>query len=265
MHRTTKSFALILILIVAISSLSLLMVESVSAQSIPKPSVPEFTVTLKDTSYDVSPTTSVNPYTGETITNEGRHVESRAIEIRIKNEPFSPFEIQAGTAKWTVGYFYQIRWKGHFEDQWHTMFLTDDLLGRDSGSETMFALEGTYSIADGLSIHRQGMYAAFPSTIPPKSQLDFQVKAMIGYVHRVLEGGMAPWIFTGEESDWSNTQTTTIPETSTSTSPTPNPTPTPKVPEFPSWASLLLLTIMVVAAGLLVYHKKPKHNVVNKP
>ncbi len=262
MGNTNKTFSLLLVVILAVSSL--MTVESASAQSIPKPSVPEFTVTLKDTSYDVSPTASVNPYTGETITNEGRHVESRTIEIRIKNEPFSPLEIQAGTARWTVGYFYQIRWKGHFEDQWNTMFLTDDLLGRNSGSETMFALEGTYSLADGLSIHRQGMYAAFLSTIPPKSQLDFQVKAMIGYVHRVLEGGMAPWIFTGEESDWSNTQTITIPETSTSTSPSPNPTPTPSIPEFPSWTVPLLLSTMLVVAGLLVYHKKHKHNSVKK-
>ena len=38
--------------------------------------------------------------------------------------------------------------------------------------------------------------------------------------------------------------------------PTPSPTPTPTVPEVPFWASLLLLTTMVVAAGLLVYCTK---------
>ena len=35
-----------------------------------------------------------------------------------------------------------------------------------------------------------------------------------------------------------------------------SPTPTPTVPEFPSWTTLLLITTMVTAAGLLVYHKK---------
>jgi hypothetical protein len=179
---------------------------------------------LIDTSYDVPPTTTINPYTGETITKEGGHVESRTIEIRIRNEPFTQLEVQAGTANWTVNYLYQIQWKGHFEDQWHTMFLTDELLGRDSGSETVFALGGTYSTAEGLTIQRQGMYAAFLSTIPPNSQIDFQVKAMIGYVHRVLEGGMAPWIFTGEESEWSNIQTLTIPASSSSVTPAPSST-----------------------------------------
>jgi hypothetical protein len=42
-----------------------------------------------------------------------------------------------------------------------------------------------------------------------------------------------------------------------SPSPSPNPTPTPTVPEFSSLTIPLLLTIMV-ATGLLVYHKKHK-------
>jgi hypothetical protein len=42
------------------------------------------------------------------------------------------------------------------------------------------------------------------------------------------------------------------------------PTPTPTVPEVPSWTIPLLLTIMVASAGLLVYHKKHKHNLVKK-
>jgi hypothetical protein len=48
--------------------------------------------------------------------------------------------------------------------------------------------------------------------------------------------------------------------------PTPSPTltPTPTVPELPSWIIPLLLTIMVASAGLLVYHKKHKHNLVKK-
>jgi hypothetical protein len=47
-----------------------------------------------------------------------------------------------------------------------------------------------------------------------------------------------------------------------SLSPTPitTLTPSPSIPESPSWTILLLLTIMVASAGLLVYHKKNKHN-----
>jgi hypothetical protein len=69
----------------------------------------------------------------------------------------------------------------------------------------------------------------------------------------------ASWVFSGESSGWSNTQTVTIPATSTSTSPSPNPTPTPTVPELLLWIIPFLLTILVTVAGLLVYNKK--HNI----
>jgi len=39
---------------------------------------------------------------------------------------------------------------------------------------------------------------------------------------------------------------------------TPNPTPISSIPGFPLWTIPLVLTILV-AAGLLVYHKKHKH------
>jgi nitrous oxidase accessory protein NosD len=40
----------------------------------------------------------------------------------------------------------------------------------------------------------------------------------------------------------------------------PTSSPTNAVPEFPSWAISLLLSLMVVVAGLLVYHKKYKNS-----
>ncbi len=53
----------------------------------------------------------------------------------------------------------------------------------------------------------------------------------------------------------------TVPEATISLA---SPSSTPTVPEFPLWASILLLTSMVEAAGLLVYHKKHKRNLVKK-
>ena len=56
----------------------------------------------------------------------------------------------------------------------------------------------------------------------------------------------------------------TSPTPTQTQTPTNTPLPTPTVPEFPSWTIPLLLNIMV-AAGLLVYHKKHKHNLVKNP
>jgi hypothetical protein len=63
-----------------------------------------------------------------------------------------------------------------------------------------------------------------------------------------------------------NSSSTPIPSLSPTPTSTPSltPTSTPNVPEFPSLIIPLLLSIMLVAAGLLVYHKKHKHNSVKK-
>ena len=44
----------------------------------------------------------------------------------------------------------------------------------------------------------------------------------------------------------------------------PTASPTPTVPELQTWIAPLLLGIMLATAGLLVYHKKHKHNLVKK-
>jgi hypothetical protein len=104
------------------------------------------------------------------------------------------------------------------------------------------------------------------------AQLDFQVKAVLNYEGQIRvysdvydhTGFMIDGYIFDQESGWSNTQIITIPVSSTSVSPSPNPTPTPTVPEFLSWTIPLILSIMLVSAGLLVYHKKHKHNLVKK-
>jgi hypothetical protein len=85
MERIDKSLSLLLILII-----SLTIVGTSFAQTIPKPSVPEFTVRYVDLSYDVPTTTSIDQYTGKTITNQGYHMENRTIQITIEINPLHP-------------------------------------------------------------------------------------------------------------------------------------------------------------------------------
>ena len=88
-------------------------VQAFAVDSIPKPSVPEFTVELVDTSYDVPTTYSTDPYTGDTVTHKGYHVARRTIEVRIKNQPFTPFTDSGGQE---IKFYYNIRIKGHYEE-----------------------------------------------------------------------------------------------------------------------------------------------------
>ena len=175
---------------------------------ITKPSSPEFTVQLIDSSYNIPPTSSVDPYTGLTATQVERHIESRTIKLSIKNQPFTPFLVEEATANWTANLQYNIRWKGSFEQDWHEIYIpTNGFAGAHLESEyTVISFEGEYSATEGLKLHYPGLIATFP----PSGQVDFQVKAMIGYVHR--DPLALGWIFTGEESEWSNTQTITVDE-----------------------------------------------------
>lgn len=185
--------------------------------SIPKPSIPEFTIKYVDKSYDIAPTTTVDPYNGQTITTPGSHVKASAIEIRIKNEDFSPFTTDSGNHK--VNYYYNIRWKGHFEEKWNNAFLANYGSGffpRSTGTETVFSTDGQYTC--GFNIPNTANFS-------PGDQIDFQVEAMIGYI--VDPGPFESEIFKGETSGWSSTKTITISgNPNSNTSPTQSPAST---------------------------------------
>ncbi len=98
MSSISKTFTLILILIVAVSSLSLITIKLASAQTIPKPSIPEFTVHYADRSNDVPANTSIDPFTGKTVTNPAQHIENQTISS-------------------SDYLYYEIRMKGHFSQE----------------------------------------------------------------------------------------------------------------------------------------------------
>ena len=257
----SKLATLLLIAVLVLSGL--VMVGAVFAQSIPKPSVPEFTVELVDSSYDVPTTYSIDPYTGENLTHAGYRVESRTIEIRIKNEPFTPFSITNGSNTYTVRFYYNIRFKGHFEEEWHKIYNpnVNGLLASYGSyrTEAVLSLEGEYSSTEGLKIPPQGIY--FP-TFPPNSQIDFQVEAMIGYIHHVDAMPFSADVFEGETSGWSATQTLNIEEIQTpSPEPTSSPEPTPaeepqQVDQDMTTGAVFAVASIVVFLGLLVYFIK---------
>ena len=224
MNGQRQSVALILILIMAISSLSFMMVKPANAQSIPKPSVPEFTLDFVDRSF---------------TTIDGVYYDSKTIQVTIANQPSLNNSL-----------FYNVRYSVN-SGNWMDIYRMDDAYPPQSDSE--------YTIIS-VYLHPQGN----ATLVPTNSIVDVQVEAMIGFIHRdynpnhTSQIDMYPYVFTGETSGWSNTQTITIPESSTS------PSPTPTVPEYPSLTIPLMLIIMA-AVGLLVYFKKHKHNLVNKP
>ena len=282
MGKFSKNLASILILIVAISSLTILVVKPTNAQSIPKPSVPEFILKYVDYSYDIPPTYGTNPYNGQTeITNPGQHVDKKSLEVWIKNQPFAPYT-DADGHKIILGY--GINWKGHFTNVW-TYNPSENNYFLASGAEYTVISYGF----DGDSRDDYPIYW-LSGLISTGDQLDFQVEAFIGYYVTAfsppdpLFGRTHEYqVFTGKTSDWSGVQTITLdvsspivtpnpgyspllPSTLTSspsTSPsTPTSTltqtsiPSPTVPEF-SWLVIVPLLLSLFSIAVIVRHRKP--------
>lgn len=255
MAGLSKYLSLCLVVLLA----STLLLPLVNAQSIPKPSVPEFSVSYVDLSYDVPTTTSINQYTGQTETHQGYHVENETIQLKIRNQPFTSY-IENGQ---NISFYYNVREKGSYITQWIELYSPDN--GYPTQSRTEYT---TITFVLGNS-------SRFGYT-PPNSQIDFQVQALIGSVHRIsnITGGnqppfeMFPWVFDGQKSNWSNTKTVTIPASSSSVTPTSSPTFTltpsstsplntnSELTTTLTWLIIGVLVISVISLLLYVRHLK---------
>ncbi len=207
MGSTRKGFPLLLIAILAASSL--ITVESVAAQSIPKPSPPEFTLNFIQSHYNSS-----DPNTGVS-----KQIENNTLEFIIKNQ-LLPVNL-AGNSN--VSLYYLIRFKDHYNEDGFAPIYSDATYHSQSNSANTVLL----------------IPLNFPRMLPPVDSgvVDFQVQAQIGYYTEVHKPGYDPdippqfqsgngYIETNfspvEKSDWSNTQTINIVGESPNSTTVPN-------------------------------------------
>jgi len=130
-----------------------------------------------------------------------------------------------------------------------------------SGSTKTWILTGTYgsflvytnasqsTMAYGYSF---GVTDHSSLNLESGATIEFQIQACDGDPQFYAELGIGEgYSIVGEVSNWSSTQTITIPASSTST----NPTTTPTIPEFPLIAVPLLLSMLSVAIILRLKSK----------
>jgi len=251
---------------------------STELASIPKPSVPEFTLKYIDYSYDVPPTYGIDQYTGQNVTIQaGYHVDNRTVVFTIKNQPFTPYNDSSGNY---IGLYYNFRFKGHYGDEW-TYYPFDGVQTTHSYGPYTGGLFHYYSASNSdytvISINLDTLtkYPTGTQPIPDGSQVDFQVQAQIGHIDPISSGLLAGdfYSFTGEASDWSSTQTITIGESQTpapspATTPTPTSTPEPtstpyQEPQQTEQSEIIVgaaIAAAVIGAGLglLIYLIKRK-------
>jgi len=253
MNDICKSLKLSLILVVVTSSL--IIIQSASAQSIPRPSIPQFTLMFQDNSHIVQPTTvtTTNPYTGkQTVigSSTGEYVANASITVRITNQPFTPYTDANNN---TIQLYYNVRWKGQYTDSWEASLFPYVYVIQDSSSDytdiTLGFTSNTYTWGDvaQISWHALG------------NPVDIQVEACTGYV---IQTGNPPFsslnqtFIENESSGWSNTQTIIASNASASPSPTMPPStatqsPTSPVPEF-TWLAILSLLIGVLCLAVTI-------------
>jgi hypothetical protein len=132
------------------------------------------------------------------VTDPGIHIESRTIEIRIKN-PYQSLDSNT----YPTEFSYNIRWKGHFDQSnyWRTVYEPRwGFLKPSSTAETIYTVV-VHPIGNEIEMSGWSCYVSANATI------DFQVEAFIGgYGGDPFSG----WTFTGQTSGWSSTQTLTI-------------------------------------------------------
>ena len=182
-----KPATLLLIAVLAVSSL--IMVSSAFAQSITKPSVPEFTLKYVDNSYDVPPTYEIDQYTGENVTAKyGYHVENRSIEFTFKNQPFAPYTDSSGN---NIQLYYNFRFRGNYGEAW--TYYPEDSKGRSvihygggiQVDDTQLypplypASNSDYTVVS-LRLGLLGPPVG-SQEIPDGVEVDFQAQALIGY------------------------------------------------------------------------------------
>jgi hypothetical protein len=197
-----------------------LMIEAVSAQSTSEPSIPEFTVRLISSAPESQST-------------------NKTIELSIKNQPSVS----------GIGFFYMVRARIN-DGNWSLLYTIDNVPGKSSGEYTTLSYP-----SDQPVVEYQYMLGDKLKNLFPGDRIDFQVQAMIGLIHRVYNPNhtsqldMYPYVFTGEISQWSQTQTVTIPDnlaTSTAASPIDYSRFTLKF--------VLVTVVIILGAGLVVYY-----------
>ena len=218
MGNIGKQFWLLLVVSLAVSSL--MMVKSAFAQSNSKPSIPEFTAKLIS-----------SPPESQSV--------NRTIDLSIKNQPSISF--------------YNIRMRVN-DANWNFLYPNNNSVPNQSDGEyTILSFRSGY-----LGVEDQYHLGYKVENLTAGDKIDFQVQAMNGSIHRVFNPNatnqleMYPYVFTGETSDWSNTQTITITATSISVSPSPTPT----VPEFPLLAIIALFSAITLTSALMLTLRK---------
>jgi hypothetical protein len=266
MANQDKVAALFIVVLLAVSGL--LILAAPASASIPKPSVPEFTVQYVVSSYSL---TTTDPYTGLTTTQQ---LANSSIQVTIKNQPAPDSTHQI---------YYNIRSKPHFEGNWTELYPIVNVTNAPFNGDWTYSKYLYYpdfpkslnqSTTEFTVVSLVGDYNGYSYTaFPLNAEIDFQVEAIVGHDSQAWAiqhpftptygGFYEPDVAVDSDSGWSSIQTVTVGGNAASSTPTAsalpsqNPTAIPTQPQagFPiglDWENIVIVVLVVVVVCLAV-------------
>ena len=250
MGRIAKTFVLLLTLIIAMSCLPLLTVKPANAQSMTKPSIPNFSLLFVNSSYSQG----------------SDFFQNEAIVISISNRPFTSYYVDNKS----VDLYYKIWWNTSSTTSlfwWdnNTVWLASNCRRDPENGTVLNPNAKTTDIRLDFATNNYsvplGLTPPLPH-IPVSGQVDFQIQALIGYYSGAVWYGNSWFGWNSSDlgsSDWSRIQTITIPASSSSpnqtTSPSSSTATSPTVPEIPT-VLLLPLLLSMFSIAVILRHRK---------
>jgi hypothetical protein len=249
-----------ILLFVAVLTLSSLVLTSfsvvtdypvfVDTSNVPRPSTPEFTISLADHSYNTDPITSstTNFYNNKTTTTTipSQHIKNFTVDLTIKNQPY-PATIEGNTSQM----FFFVRTKGHYTQDFAEDFQVVPFYVSDYSSFPNVMQSGSnYTV---VSLPAEGYSVG--------DEIDFQVAAVLAYGCSFTRATLPPMTefkyIRAATSNWSATQTFTMPDTTLNAS---------KLSQTTSFANsdftflliIAFIATITVSLALLMRKKKTK-------
>lgn len=225
MGNIRRTWALILIGIIAISCLSLLTFKPANAQTFPVPSGPQFTLKLTGPQFTQNTTYELNPDTGQIEPNIGYTNEYTHLVIVIKNQKF--------------------------DSQYGSVYYNITLNGSPIGwPENQYPKQAAGSDTTEIPIDIFGQWGV--SSLVGQ-QVTVQVQAMLGTLQwgRTAAFNSQHYYFYGTVGDLSNSQMISVPANtplSTLLSPT----------QFSTILLIVIAALLAVIVALLLFIKKRK-------
>jgi hypothetical protein len=194
-----KSFSVLLVVLL-VSSLAIVCLSGAQAQTISKPSVPQFTMSFEGPSFLRNTTYQLDPNSGQVVADLGFTNQYTSIVLTIKNQPFD-------SSNGKLYYGIQIK-NQNTGNQWKNVTYDGPYPEQTPDSNNTI-----------LRLNIQSQWS-LPSIAGLKT--DIRIQAMLGnfyYGHVNILGG---WLFSGQVSDWSGAQTAEVPA-NVQLTPTPPP------------------------------------------